>query len=94
MPKVTAHMIQSFQNNRKNLQETGPCHIVLKDGRSASEYLSVVDIFSILKALNTIGVDHPAWPRFAHFKDTELQKEGWTIPSAETILTKIFSKNL
>ena len=94
---ITADMIKSFTDIDGRCLESYPCQhgpfeVELKDGRKVSAYLNANDIYSVLKALKDIGIDHKNWNHFSVYSNIGII--GWEIRPADVILTEIFTKSV
>lgn len=94
---ITVDMIKSFTDVKGYCMESYPCQhgpfeVELKDGRKVSAQLGVNDIYSILKGLKDIGINHTDWNHFSKYKNIE--ERGQKIRPADEILTEIFKKSV
>ena len=93
---IKADMIKSFTDIHRFCRTSYPCQhgpfeVELKDGRKVSADLRANDIYSVLKALKDIGVDHKDWNHFSRY--STLGESGWTIRPGNEVITQIFEKS-
>lgn len=92
--RVFVGMIRSFTDITGRCRGSFPCRhgpfeIILKDGRIANAQLKTSEIFSILKSLRRVGIDHKDWSHFSGYQNYT----KWHVRSSTDILTEVFKSH-